>query len=85
MEGRLQTRSWDGQDGQKRYRTEIVADRVQFGPRGSTDSTSSPQASSPQAAEGSQETPNDNGGGKDGGLDTIEYPEEDIDPKDIPF
>lgn len=33
VEGRLQTRSWDGQDGKKNYRTEIVADRVQFGPR----------------------------------------------------
>ena len=30
VEGRLQTRSWDGQDGQKRYRTEIVANDVQF-------------------------------------------------------
>lgn len=29
--GRLQTRSWDGQDGVKRYRTEIIADTVQFG------------------------------------------------------
>lgn len=28
FEGRLQTRSWDGQDGQKRYRTEIVADNM---------------------------------------------------------
>jgi single-strand DNA-binding protein len=25
IEGRLQTRSWDGQDGQKRYRTEVIA------------------------------------------------------------
>ena len=25
IEGRLQTRSWEGQDGQKRYATEIVA------------------------------------------------------------
>jgi single-strand DNA-binding protein len=33
VEGRLQTRSWDGQDGQKRYRTEIIAERVQFGPK----------------------------------------------------
>ena len=33
IEGRLQTRSWE-QDGQKKYRTEIVAERVQFGPRG---------------------------------------------------
>lgn len=30
VEGRLQTRSWDGQDGQKRYRTEVVAERVLF-------------------------------------------------------
>jgi len=30
VEGRLQTRSWDGQDGQKRYRTEVIANEVQF-------------------------------------------------------
>lgn len=30
VEGRIQTRSWD-KDGEKRYRTEIVADSVQFG------------------------------------------------------
>jgi single-strand DNA-binding protein len=30
VEGRLQTRSWDGQDGVKRYRTEVVANEVQF-------------------------------------------------------
>ncbi|MFA6423006.1 MAG: single-stranded DNA-binding protein [Patescibacteria group bacterium] len=28
VEGRLQTRSWDGQDGIKRYKTEIVADFI---------------------------------------------------------
>lgn len=28
VEGHLQTRSWDGQDGQKRYRTEIVTDNM---------------------------------------------------------
>jgi|SRR6185503_17720663 len=28
IEGRLQTRSWDGQDGQKRSRTEIVGDNL---------------------------------------------------------
>jgi single-strand DNA-binding protein len=49
VEGRMQTRSWDAQDGQKKYRTEVVADRIQFGPRSgagggqgsSSDSTSS--------------------------------------------
>lgn len=33
IEGRLQTRSWDAQNGEKKYRTEIVAERIQFGPR----------------------------------------------------
>lgn len=28
IEGRLQTRSWDGTDGQKRYKTEIIADNM---------------------------------------------------------
>jgi len=30
VEGRLQTRSWEGQDGQTRYRTEVVANTIQF-------------------------------------------------------
>ncbi len=30
IEGRLQTRSWDDKDGNKRYTTEIVAQTVQF-------------------------------------------------------
>ena len=29
-EGRLRTRSWEGQDGQKHYRTEVIANRVTF-------------------------------------------------------
>lgn len=33
VEGRIQTRSWEGDDGSKRYRTEIISDNVQFGPR----------------------------------------------------
>ena len=33
IEGRLQTRTWDDKQGQKRRTTEIVADRVQFGPK----------------------------------------------------
>ncbi len=30
VEGRLHTRSWEGQDGQKRYKTEVVAQTVLF-------------------------------------------------------
>jgi single-strand DNA-binding protein len=72
IEGRLQTRSWE-QDGQKRYRTEIVADRVQFGDR-----KSSQDSSYSQSASGSN-TKDDK---KD---DAIEYPDEEINPDDIPF
>jgi single-strand DNA-binding protein len=32
VEGRVRTRSWE-QDGIKRYRTEIIAERIQFGPK----------------------------------------------------
>ena len=33
VEGRLQTRDWEGKDGQKRKTTEIVCERQQLGPR----------------------------------------------------
>lgn len=33
IEGRIQTRSYDAKDGTKRYVTEVVAERTQFGPR----------------------------------------------------
>lgn len=34
IEGRLKTRSWvDKNDGRKRYKTEIIAESMQFGPR----------------------------------------------------
>ena len=34
IEGRLQTRAWEGKDGQTRRTTEIVAENIQLGPRG---------------------------------------------------
>jgi len=33
VEGRLQTRNWEGNDGVKRYKTEIVAENLQLGPK----------------------------------------------------
>lgn len=30
VEGRLQTRSWDTPDGQRKYRTEVIAEKVLF-------------------------------------------------------
>jgi single-strand DNA-binding protein len=57
IEGRLQTRSWDGKDGQKRNRTEIVADNmIMLGgkPSSSSGSASSSTSSSPVAATSSK-------------------------------
>ena len=33
IEGRMETRTWDDQNGVKHYRTEVVADAIQLGPR----------------------------------------------------
>lgn len=76
VEGRMQTRSWDDKDGSKRYRTEIVADRVQFGPRkeGGAPSSFTPTGSKDSVPAQDK-----------GALDTIEYPDDEINPDDIPF
>jgi len=71
VEGRMQTRSWDDKNtGEKKYRTEVVADRTQFGPKGGAPSTS---GNAPKAESSNED------------VDSIEYPEEDINPEDIPF
>jgi single-strand DNA-binding protein len=62
IEGRLQTRSWDDKDGNKRYTTEVVAEQmVMLGGRGgggelSRDSSSPPE---PDIQEPFQATDND--------------------------
>lgn len=73
IEGRLQTRSWeDKETGKKLYRTEIIAEAVQFGPR--KDGTAGGGNTQPSQ----QQAP-----AKE--IETIEYPEEEINPEDIPF
>ncbi len=73
VEGRIQTRSWD-KDGVKQYRTEIVVDNFQFGDggqgRGSGGGENPSPSKTPPATTDSQE---------------IQYPDEDINPEDIPF
>lgn len=72
VEGRLQTRSWEA-EGVKQYRTEIIADRVQFGPRtGGQEGGSAPRDTASTSAAPTQNS-------------APEYPEEDINPEDIPF
>jgi len=79
IEGRMQTRSWDdAATNTKKYRTEVIADRVQFGSTGVAKSGGSFDQSS-TSKNSSQEDKDE------GGLDTIEYPEEQINVEDIPF
>jgi len=83
IEGRIQTRSWDGTDGKKQYRTEIVADRVQFGPRaGGTAGSGYGQSGSQTAGPSEPGTaPKQSPAGDEG----IAYPDDEINPEDIPF
>lgn len=72
IEGRIQTRSWDDKNtNEKKYRTEIIAESVQFGSKtgGSGDS---------QEIKGQTMSNN-------GTLDTINYEDEEININDIPF
>jgi single-strand DNA-binding protein len=40
--GRIQTRSWDDKDGNKRYATEVVADEIYFGDSKANGTTQQP-------------------------------------------
>ena len=74
VEGRLETRSWDdATTNTKKYRTEVIADTIQFG---SKNTGGSFQSSSPATAPAKE---------KEEELDTIEYPDEQINAEDIPF
>ena len=58
VEGRIQTRSWQAQDGSKRYRTEIIMENMQLGPRGGApDSGNTPGSPSPVAAPAEEQIP----------------------------
>lgn len=80
VEGRMQTRSWDGPDGQKKYRTEVIADRIQFGPKGGTGSSGGGVGSYSKPADTTKEAPKEESAGG-----AIDYPEEEINAEDIPF
>lgn len=80
IEGRIQTRSWDDKTtGEKKYRTEIVADSVQFGPK--TGGTSSSSYHSQEVPESEQSVQVE---GKGMNLDDIDFGDA-INPDDIPF
>lgn len=73
FEGRLETRTWEGQDGQKRSRTEIVAENMQMGAKSRGQGEGYEKTSTPsKEQEPSQEPP-------------VSSDEEEIKIEDIPF
>ncbi len=77
IEGRMQTRSYEDKQGVKKYTTEVVAERVQFGPK-----AGAPGA--PRASSGGSDFQ------KEGGMPAIEeIPtiniDEEIKAEDLPF
>lgn len=62
IEGRLQTRSWEDQNGNKHYKTEIVGSNIQLlgskGDAGATDTVDAPKPEQTQTAP-PQEEPSD--------------------------
>jgi single-strand DNA-binding protein len=82
IEGRLQTRSWDDKaTGDKKYRTEVIIEAFQFGNR--------PQAGDSQTKVWRKEDSKKGAPAAEAedmnGLDTIEYPSEEVNAEDIPF
>ena len=77
IEGRIQTRSWEGQDGQKRRTTEIIANDVQFlEPRGAGGNAGTGAGAGVPAGRSAAPATDEPGG------DDVPR---DVDPDDIPF
>lgn len=83
VEGRIQTRSWD-KDGQKQYRTEIIVDTFQFGAQAGGDGASRSSYGSSAPSNEAPSAPREQEAPRDMGAD-IQYPDEEINPEDIPF
>ena len=82
IEGRIQTRSWDGTDGKKNYRTEIVLENFQFGP---SLKSGNGQSNTPFTSSNNTSQNNDGADQSIPDAGEVQYPDEDINPEDIPF
>tara|TARA_B100000745_G_scaffold272689_1_gene200717 strand:+ start:137 stop:640 length:504 start_codon:yes stop_codon:yes gene_type:complete len=91
VEGRLQTRSWEDQQGQKRYRTEVVANVIQFLDSKTSDGDSGGSRGG-QARSANQQNPGTQGAAGESGRDDQggnavqeSRPDDDFIKDDIPF
>ncbi len=83
VEGRLQSRNWEAQDGSKRSTMEVIAQSVQFLSRGGSRGQEAPAMDSPDALESTFEEPS---GGKSVSKGAVSISEKELQPDDeIPF
>jgi len=79
VEGRLRTRTWEGQDGARRERTEIIAENIiGLSPRGAISEIEA-------TPESTEETPKEKPAKKEPTMDKEKAPEDEINLDDIPF
>ena len=83
VEGRLQTRSWEAQDGQKRYKTEVIVENFQMGPRNAN--TGSSQPSQAKSSQQNSSKNSSNTKSSHNSLPTVDMDEDEIDLEEIPF
>lgn len=76
VEGRLQTRAWEDQQGQKRKTTEIISERLQLGPRsaGGSANVAAAKRGGEKAIDSAPEE-----------IPAINLDEGEIKPEDLPF
>ena len=87
IDGRLRTSSWDDKEtGQKRYKTEIIGEQMQFGPRRDGEAPAQPRDTAPrQTAPAGGATAAGGAGAASGNGGAPDYPDVTINPDDIPF
>ncbi len=79
IEGKIRTRSWDDENGNKRYTTEVVADQMQLLGRPQGDDNRQPQQQQQSyAGSSASPQPSQSGGqvndlGNDGGADDLPF------------
>ncbi|MDD2731993.1 MAG: single-stranded DNA-binding protein [Candidatus Pacebacteria bacterium] len=78
IEGKIQTRSWQDQNGNKRYKTEIIADNIQLGPKLSSQTPSQNREIKEIKADFASSKSEEE-------IPVIEDKEEEIDVENIPF
>jgi len=85
VEGRLQTRDWEGQDGVKRYRTEIIADNMIMLDRAPAGASSAAEGRKPFIPSASASPDSDNQQPKTDNPPKTNTPDDEIRVEDIPF